>query len=430
MKQYIRNTALVLILALPLPFLQGQETDHARYIIKTLSSPEYMGRGYTGEADRKAAAFIAKEFSEAGLKYFGSSYYQEFNIDVNTFPGKMMLKSGDSVLQAGRDFIPDPKSGSLKGKFHQHTILKQDLLDPHKIKKAIRKSRGGFLVIDERECRKEHKTGDDRYAIITDYFKYSRQSNNIGTIVLTGNKLTWGISSWQVNKPAFTVRAEQDFQFGSEVEVNLESRYLEKYSTSNLVGYLEGTEYPDSFIVLTAHYDHLGTMGDNVYIPGANDNASGVAMLLELADYFGKNPPPYSVAFIALSAEELGLLGAKHYTSKPLFPLKKISFLVNFDLAGTGDEGIKVVNASVFPQKFKLLQELNRAGDLLPAVKPRGDACISDHCMFHEKGVPSFYIYTLGGIDAYHDIYDRYETLPLTEFADYKKLMIAFIERF
>ena len=104
--------------------------------------------------------------------------------------------------------------------------------------------------------------------------------------------------------------------------------------------------------------------------------------------------------------------------------------MINFDLAGTGDDGIKVVNGKVYQDKFNLLTQLNDKNQLLPAIEIRGEACISDHCMFYRKGVPSFYIYTLGGISAYHDIYDIPSTLPLTEFEDYFKLITLFVEEF
>ncbi|MDP4204980.1 MAG: M28 family peptidase, partial [Bacteroidota bacterium] len=181
-------------------------------------------------------------------------------------------------------------------------------------------------------------------------------------------------------------------------------------------------------IVVTAHYDHLGKMGKEVYFPGANDNASGVAMLLNLAKHYSEVKPKYSMVFIALSAEELGILGAKAYTDAPLTDLRKIKFLINFDLAGTGDEGIKIVNGSVFKEKFDLLSKINQANSLLPKVNIRGAACNSDHCAFYKKGVPCFYIYTQGGIQAYHDIYDKSETLPLTKFVNYCTLMIKFFD--
>ena len=106
--------------------------------------------------------------------------------------------------------------------------------------------------------------------------------------------------------------------------------------------------------------------------------------------------------------------------------LSKIKFLVNLDLVGTGVEGITVVNATEFPVQFDLLSHLNEKELYLVNIKKRGQACNSDHCPFFAKGVPCFFIYTLGGIAAYHDLDDRPETLPLTAFEGLTKLLIAF----
>jgi Zn-dependent M28 family amino/carboxypeptidase len=130
---------------------------------------------------------------------------------------------------------------------------------------------------------------------------------------------------------------------------------------------------------------------------------------------------------MAFGAEELGLLGSDYFVNHPIFPLSDIKFMLNFDISGTGDEGIEVVNGTVFKSQFDQLKKINNANNLLKQVKVRGESCNSDHCLFYRKGVPSFFIYTLGGIQAYHDIYDRSETLPLTEYDNYFKLIALFI---
>ena len=86
-----------------------------------------------------------------------------------------------------------------------------------------------------------------------------------------------------------------------------------------MLGYVEGSHFPDSFILFSAHYDHLGHMGKNIFIAGANDNASGTSMLLNLAAHYAKpeNKPKYSVMFIAFGAEEAGLIGSKFYVQHP-----------------------------------------------------------------------------------------------------------------
>lgn len=136
------------------------------------------------------------------------------------------------------------------------------------------------------------------------------------------------------------------------------------------------------------------------------------------------------MVFIFFGAEEAGLVGSKFYTDNPVFPLEEIKFLINIDLAGTGEEGITVVNGSVFENEFSKLKELNETKKYLAQVKVRGKAANSDHYYFTEKGVPAFFIYTMGGIKAYHDVYDKPETLPLTEFQDLFRLLTDFVKTF
>ncbi len=211
------------------------------------------------------------------------------------------------------------------------------------------------------------------------------------------------------------------------IELSIDSKYYPGYRTQNVIGVREGAIFPDSIIMVTAHYDHLGRMGKKTYFPGANDNASGVALLLNLAATL-KNPQN-TLIFVAFGAEELGLLGSRHFIENQSVDLSRVKFLINLDITGTGDEGITVVNGSVFEKHIEMLKAINNQSNLLSQIKTRGEACISDHCFFYLAGVPCFYIYTLGGIKAYHDIYDRYQTLPLTEFEDLSHLFRLFIEK-
>jgi Zn-dependent M28 family amino/carboxypeptidase len=189
---------------------------------------------------------------------------------------------------------------------------------------------------------------------------------------------------------------------------------------------------PDSFIVFTAHYDHLGMMGDNTMFPGAHDNASGVAMALDLMKHYANpdNKPYYSVVFIATAAEELGILGSKYFCANPLFGLEKIKFLINLDMVSTGDEGIMVVNGAVFTEEYDKLVKINTEKSYLKAISKRGEAKNSDHWFFYRNGVKCFFIYTLGGVSEYHNIYDKPEALPYTEYNDIFKLLTDFVKTF
>ncbi len=409
--------------------LTGQNLDYAKEIVKTLASPKFKGRGYVENGNKIAAEYIKGQYSEIGLKPFKKDYFQSFKVEVNIFPSRMNLYFDGVELIAGKEFIVDPYSPSIKGEYSVHIIKKRDLLDISNVEKAIQSSVGKVLIIDETDFEPENKEEAKKIDDYINFLKYNPRIRSIGTIIYSSEKLTWDNVSIQASKPSFIVNKEVDFTFVKKVTIEIDAKIV-NYKTQNIIGYIKGVEQPDTFLFAIGHYDHLGKMGSNTYFPGANDNSSGIAMLLNLAKYYKSNPHKYSFVFIALSAEEIGLLGAKYFVDNPFVDLNKIKFLINFDLAGTGDDGIKVVNGKVYEEKFDILTKLNEENDYLKSVKIRGDACISDHCMFHEKGVPCFYIYTLGGTQAYHDIYDKSETLPLTEFVDYSKLMIDFFNSF
>ena len=180
---------------------------------------------------------------------------------------------------------------------------------------------------------------------------------------------------------------------------------------------MEGLEAPDSFIIFCGHYDHLGKMGEATFY-GANDNASGIAMLLDMASYFTKNPQKYSIAFIAFGGEEAGLVGSYNYVQSPEIPLSKTRFVFNMDLMGSGDNGATIVNGSVFKGAFEALSAINEKNDYLPRIKVRGKAANSDHYFFTEAGVPSFFIYLMGEYTHYHIPADNAENLHLGEYYD------------
>ena len=123
------------------------------------------------------------------------------------------------------------------------------------------------------------------------------------------------------------------------------------------------------------------------------------------------------MVFLLFGGEEAGLVGSSYFVAHPLVPLKRIRFLVNLDLLGTGEQGATVVNGRVLEAPYRRLVALNEARHYLPQLAPRGRAANSDHFPFSEAGVPAFYLYTRGGSPAYHDVNDRPEALSLAGFA-------------
>lgn len=423
---------LTAFLFLSATFASGQQALHyAREVIDTLSAPGMHGRGYVADGHVKAAQYIAGEFKKLGLNSFGNGYFQEFPISVNTFPEEMSVKFGDKLLQAGKDYLVAPCSQSLSGRFEVMPLSAAAIKDPQQLLSVLQKARGRALLIDKTSFATASKEDKQQLEEVLSFLRNFKNNPAVATLVLTDEKLTWHVAQQPCERPEVIISKAAVPAKLPGVELDIKSRFLNGLTTQNVAGLLPGKSPGKGLIVFSAHYDHLGRMGRNAFFPGANDNASGVAMLLSLAKYFSlpQNKQEHDLLFIAFGAEEAGLLGSRYFVQNPLVPLENIRFLMNLDITGTGDEGIKVVNGKIFTEHFTLLQKLNEEKDLLKQVAPRGEACNSDHCPFYEKGVPSFFIYTLGGIQAYHDIYDRSETLPLTEFEDLHSLLIAFTKK-
>lgn len=412
----------------------AQDLDYAKQIVNTLSSPEFKGRGFVENGDQIAAKYIADEFQSMGLlPVNGKSYFQHFNVSLNTLPGKVFLQIDDVVLKPAVDYLIDPLSPSVKGKFPVTTISRKEIDTEENVKSILSQLVGSFLLIDARD--KSNETQELSKAIDENIKSLANIpcENLKGIILLTDEKLMWRGSRDQVPqniRPLVTMKKDIDPGKIKMIDIRVDAKYLKDYKTQNVVASIQGSTEPDSMIVVTAHYDHIGKMGKNVYFPGANDNASGVAMVLNLAKHYSQAKPKFTMVFIALTGEEFGLLGSKAFVANPLIDLQKIKFLINFDMAGTGEDGIKIVNGTVFSKQFYAIKHINDDNDLVPSVNIRGESCNSDHCPFYQQGVPSFFIYTMGGISAYHDIYDRFETLPFTEFTDYCTLMIKFFDTF
>jgi len=395
---------------------KGEIYQYARKIVDTMASESMHGRGYVNDGDKIAANYIRTEFQKNRLQSFTENYFQPFSLSINTFPGKISVKTDGIELTPGKDFIVSSRSPSYSGK-HAVVMADEKLVSKKKrFKKFLKQDFLNKIIV-------VNDTGKQTTGLL----ELADNSCKAAAIISLKEKLTWSASQKTAAFPLIEI-VRSSYNNPKEVEITIENKFIPDYQSQNIIAYIKGTEFPDSFIVFSAHYDHLGQMGKQAYFPGANDNASGCAMLLNLANHYSlpENKPGYSMVFIAFGAEEAGLLGSAYFTENPLFPLKNIRFLLNMDIMGTGEEGITVVNGSVFKEEFDTLVKINAQNNFIKEVKIRGKAANSDHYFFSEKGVKAFIIYTMGGTKAYHDIYDRPETLPLNEFEDLFKMILKF----
>ena len=414
----------LLLLFLIFSFGSSAQLDEVRRITKELCSPEFNGRGYVNKGDSVAATYLVNEFSKVGAQSFCDDYLQHFTMDVNTFPGEMVVKQKNVSFRPGIDFSIDPHSKGISTTLYPIEIPVEKALDIEYLKKAITKAQSSFkqhaLVFsyDGVSSDTMHKIKGLIYEI----------STILPVIELVDTKFTWSVGQ---DQSRFTYLQIQDsvYQKGEPLDVSIEARLLKEYETQNVIAFIPAESKKAPFLVFTAHYDHLGRMGENTYFPGANDNASGTAMLITMAKYFKENPSEYNILFIAFGGEEVGLLGSKYFVEHPLLKLKKIKFLINLDIMGSGEDGITAVNATLFPEEFELLQKINKEKELLTVIKSRGPAANSDHYWFTEKGVPAFFIYTTGPNKHYHDVFDTYEKLSFSEYEDITTLLIEFVKR-
>jgi Zn-dependent M28 family amino/carboxypeptidase len=186
----------------------------------------------------------------------------------------------------------------------------------------------------------------------------------------------------------------------------------------NVVGFVPGTRRTDRYIVVTAHYDHLGVRNGDLY-PGADDNASGTAALLEIARYFAANRPENSIIFAALDAEEIGLQGAQAFVAEPPVPISAIVLNVNMDMVSRSERNelyaagtfhypflLDLVRTAASSSQLKLL-----AGHDQPMSGHNDWTQQSDHGAFHDLGIPFVYF----GVEDHPDYHRPTDTFENTD---------------
>lgn len=415
----MRTLLFVLLLG---PFcVTAQDADkvrsNARKYVKNLTDPALHGRGYVAGGDRLAADWIAQQFSRMGLEKVKADYFQPFEFNVNSFPDSVRLSIDGVALEPGVDFIVDPASGKAFGTFDLVHLTPEDLFEP------TRRSMAMGVLSGKAACL--HFPATTNRDSLAQYATIEQDLMHFCPVIRRVDKLTWGVAQEAMPYPLFLVNNDLLTDSSGTVTLHVQNTLITRHPARNVLGAVKGKT--KKWIIIGAHYDHLGHMGPDVLFPGANDNASGVAMLLSLADWFAKNKPKDNILFVAFAGEEAGLVGSEWCAVDRPVDLSKVKLMLSLDILGTGDEGITVVNATAERTLFDQLVAINTKKQLLPQVKPRGPTCNSDHCPFVKRNVPSLFIYTMGGITAYHDVLDKEETLPLTEFPDLYFLLKEFV---
>ena len=402
----------VFILVIIAIFANAQDKEQARKDLKILTSDEFHGRGFCCDGDKIAANFIAEEMKKSGVKPFGKDYYQKFKFPINTFPNAITVKLNEKELELGADFLVQPISGSVKGNFD---LVYFDF--------SIKDFSNKFVILDKKRLK---DLSQKKIMAI----EYVNALNAKGVIEIIDGNLMQVQSQDAASHVWLQIKRESFDSTATNITIDVKNKFIKNYTTQNVIGYVQGEV--DTFLVFSAHYDHLGRVGKTAVFRGANDNGSGDVLTLNLMRYYAKaeNKPHYSIAFMFFSGEEVGILGSKYYVENPLFSLKKIKLLINLDMVGSGEKGITIVNGKVFNKESNLLKKINDENKYLARVRLRDEAANSDHYFFYAFGVKSIFIYTEGDYKEYHNIYDIEESLLLTEYDDLFKLLTEFVKEY
>ena len=400
--------------------LQAQDLKHYKKIVKELSSKKYQGRGYAKDGANKAGKYLVKEFEKAGVD---EVVCQPFKIDINTFCGKMNMWADGKKLTPGVDFSMREYSPGVHGEFpvyHVDTVN----FDAEKMYADLAKPEyANCMVVCDFWFMYNHK----------EFKPLHKKDSSVGGFIQTWTspiKFYKAYGSKVMGKPTVWVTPEA-IEGVKNVKFDIDNEWLQDYELFNVIAKVEGEKH-DSCFVFTAHYDHLGNLGKKVYYPGANDNASGTATIVTLAEYYAKNKPQYDMYFIAFSGEDSGLNGSMYYVENPTVLLSQIKYLFNIDMIGDNNPVQYCEVSYEGYYGYTMLEKINGMNDYFEALNRGELAANSDHYPFAERHVPCILFENENG-DAfkyYHTIYDTYKNGIFVTYEPIFKLIRDFVEKY
>jgi Zn-dependent M28 family amino/carboxypeptidase len=209
-----------------------------------------------------------------------------------------------------------------------------------------------------------------------------------------------------------------------------------KFSGANVVGYVEGKKFKDKYIVVTAHYDHVGIIKGEIY-NGADDDASGTSALFALAEYFVKNKPAHTIIFAAFDGEESGLRGARAFVAAPPVAKESILLNINMDMVSRSDKNeLYAAGTFHYPQLKPTLEKLAKTAQIKlllghddPKLGRDDWTNQSDHGAFHAAKIPFIYFGVEDHKD-YHQPTDDFENINQEFYIHAVETIIAAVKGF
>ena len=461
--------------------------------LEIIASDNFEGRETGQPGQKKAAEYIKERFQEFGFVPIEklNGYFQPFKLQL-TYPDTVSLVVGGDSLRFLKDMYYFPGFGDMVVKSDELLYLgygidsekysdyngvdvkgkvllisagepvtrkgvsqvtkskdKSDWTVDWSLKIELARSKGAkaLLVID-----------DNLTSSVSQYGRYIKRPNlelgdspaeqsGIPLIYISSKKANQFLDAANV-RGGYEVLEKRISKTGTsisikvpqKVEITVKKR-REELISENVLAYLEGSEKPDELVVITAHYDHLGKKGDEIF-NGADDDGSGTTTIIELAEAFMKakadgNGPKRSMLFMTVSGEEKGLLGSEYYTDNPVFPLKNTVANLNIDMIGRIDEAhapdsnyVYLIGSDKLSTELHALSEkMNKTYGGLELDYTFNDEndpnrfyYRSDHYNFAKNNIPVIFYFT-GVHEDYHQSTDTVDKIMFTKMEKIARLV-------
>lgn len=423
--------------------------------VNFLSSKELAGRLPGHEGYDKAAKFIASEMSKLNLSPFNDkSYFQKLNVEYNDILAPehfAIIKFGQkSFYNLGTDYVYRGFTGS--GNLNAQVVF------------------CGYGISQPELGYDDYKDVDVKGKVAL-VFKYNPKWNFAGTAFKNGNprekaivaakhgaigilfvsfpndahpqaligSVINGQGEQMINFPELHIELnlanilfdgsgrtlkelqtlidneKKPYSMGllHNVEINVKTNYVKEKEVVNIIGILPGNDpqLKDEYIILGAHLDHVGQQAGKIYFPGANDNASGSAALLQIAREFAyqKIKNKRSIIFAFFASEEQGLNGSTFLANNLPFPKENVKAMFNLDCIGFGDS-IQVGGGKSAVNLWNRVKEIDSQNDRL-MVNATWSGGGADAEPFFQKGIPTLYFVTTNSYKHLHMLSDKPETL-------------------
>ncbi len=422
--------------------------------LNIIAGAEMEGRDTPSPGLEKAADYIAEQFKKAGvLPGNNGSYRQTFSLGKDSVTG-MSLKIDDANFSPYDDFAPamfmppqvdlhfseyifvgygivDEKQNDyegadvkdklvifLNGEPEGYKSAQTGRNSPaslfNKIRKAMEKGAAAILII--REDLPSRLSNFSRYQLISDGAASNRFGITVPTFFINENVVR-RVSGYDLSTVKNAIGTEVSIPMVEQADISLSYKTdMSKKEVSNVIGVVEGSDKKDEYVIITAHYDHVGKdMDGNIYY-GADDDGSGTVSVIEMANAFAKakkagKGPRRTIIFMTVCGEEKGLWGSEYYSSNPVYPLDKTSADLNIDMIGRiGDEYIKDKDSANY---VYVIGDDRLSTDLAPILNDANNRYLrlkldrkyndpkdperfyyrSDHYNFAKKGVPVIFFF-------------------------------------